>query len=130
MDISRSDPTFLDPILTTDETWVHYYEPEDKKCLVWKNRGSPPPKKAKAVKLMGKVTCVVFMYSSRMILVHMVPASGMVKEAFAWKTISRSREDQIHYPNLNTVWFKEVYEKWVKRHQKCITYSGEYFEKG
>ena len=30
---------------------------------------------------------------------------------------------------LNTVWFKEVYEKWVKRHQKCISHAGEYFEK-
>ena len=30
---------------------------------------------------------------------------------------------------LNTVWFKEVYEKWVKRHRKCISHAGEYFEK-
>ena len=64
-----------------------------------------------------------------MILVHMVPASRTVKEAFEWKTISRSRGGQIHYSNLNTVWFKEVYEKWVKRHQKCINYAREYFEK-
>ena len=27
------------------------------------------------------------------------------------------------------LYFKEVYEKWVKRHQKCINYAGEYFEK-
>ena len=45
-----------------------------------------------------------------MILVHMVPAGRMVKEAFAWKTISRSPGDQICYSNLNTVWFKEVYK--------------------
>ena len=65
-----------------------------------------------------------------MILVHMVPAGCTVKEAFAWKTISRSRVDQIRYSNLNTVWFKEVHEKLVKRYQKCINYAGEYFEKG
>ena len=88
------------------------------------------PKKAKIVKLKGKVICVLVMDSSGMILVHMVPASGTVKEAFAWKTISRSRADQIHYQNLNIVWFKEVYGKWVKRHQKCINYEGEYLEKG
>ena len=64
-----------------------------------------------------------------MILVHMVQAGCTVKEAFAWKPISRSRGGQIQYLNLNTVWFKEVYEKWVKRHQKCINYAGEYFEK-
>ena len=49
------------------------------------------------------------------ILVHMVPASHTVNEAFAYA--------------IRTVWFKEVYEKWAKRHQKCINYAGEYFEK-
>ena len=32
--------------------------------MIWKNRESPPWKKAKVVKLMGKVMCVVFMDSS------------------------------------------------------------------
>ena len=48
------------------------------------------PKNAKVVKLLGKVMCVLFMDSSGVILVHMVPAGRTVKEAFAWKTISRS----------------------------------------
>ena len=97
--------------------------------MVRKNRDSRPPKEAKVVKLMGKVMPAVFNDSSGVILVHMVPAGCMVKEAFAWQTISRSRGDQIRYSNLNTVWFKKVYKKWVKRHQKCINYAGEYFEK-
>ena len=33
------------------------------------------------------------------ILVHMVPAGRTVKGAFAWKTISISRGDQIRYSN-------------------------------
>ena len=38
LDTGRSDPTFLDRINTTDKTWVHYYEPEDKRMsMVWKN---------------------------------------------------------------------------------------------
>ena len=32
--------------------------------MVWKNRDRPYRKKAKVVKLMGKVMCVVFMESS------------------------------------------------------------------
>ena len=44
--------------------------------LVWKNRDRPHRKKVKVVKLMGKVMCVVFMDSSGMILVHIVPASA------------------------------------------------------
>ena len=58
--------------------------------MVWKNRDSPPMKKGKVVKLMGKLMCVVFMDSSGVILVHMVPAGRTVKEAFGWKTILRS----------------------------------------
>ena len=44
LDTGRSDPTFLDCINTTsDETWVHYYEHEDKRMsLVWKTHDSPP----------------------------------------------------------------------------------------
>ena len=43
LDTGRLDPTFLDPINTTNETWVHYYEPEDKiMSVVWKNYDSPP----------------------------------------------------------------------------------------
>ena len=67
--------------------------------MVWKNRDRPHRKKAMVVKLMRKVMCVVFMDSSDVILVHMVPAGHTVKEAFAWKTISRSRGDQIRYSN-------------------------------
>ena len=67
--------------------------------IVWKNRDRPHRKKAMVVKLMGKVMCVVFMDSSDVILVHMVPAGRTVKGAFAWKTISRSRGDQIRYSN-------------------------------
>ena len=83
LDRSRPDPTFLDRIITTDETWVHYYEPEYKRMsMVWKNRDSPPPKKAKVIKSMGKVMCVVFMDSSSVILVHMVPAGSTVNAEY------------------------------------------------
>ena len=65
--------------------------------MVCKNRDRPHRKKAMVVKLMGKVMGVVFMDSSDVILVHMVPAGHTVKGAFAWKT--RSRGDQIRYSN-------------------------------
>ena len=50
--------------------------------IVWKNRDSPLPKKAKVVKSMGKVMCVVLMDSSGVILVHMVPSGNMVKSEY------------------------------------------------
>lgn len=46
---------FLDCIITTDETWLHYYEPETKQqSSVWKNVDSPPPKQA-----MWKEMCIM-----------------------------------------------------------------------
>lgn len=73
------DSTFLSRIITTDETWVHYYEPEDKRMsMVWKNHNSPPPKKAKAIKSMGKVMCIVFLDIRGVVLVHMVKSGRTV----------------------------------------------------
>ena len=40
--------------------------------VVWKNHESPPPKKAKAIKSMGKVMCIVFLDMRGVVLVHMV----------------------------------------------------------
>ena len=56
-----------------------------------------------------------------MIQVHMGPAGRKVKEAFSWKTILTSQGGQIYFLNLDSVLFKEVYEKWVKRHQNALT---------
>ena len=40
---------FLQSIVTTDETWVHYFTPESKTAsMQWRHPSSPKPKKAKA----------------------------------------------------------------------------------
>ena len=53
--------TFLESILTCDETWVHYSTPESKKAsMQWKRKGSPPPVKAKRTPSAGKVMATVF----------------------------------------------------------------------
>ena len=44
----RSKDDFLLRLVTVDETWVHYYEPENKaQRLQWVGSGSPRPKKFK-----------------------------------------------------------------------------------
>ena len=40
--------------------------------MVWKNHESPPSKKAKAIKSMGKVMCIVFLDMRGVVLEHMV----------------------------------------------------------
>lgn len=31
--------------------------------------------------------------------------------------------------SLDSGWFSDMFQKWVKRHRKCIVHNGEYFEK-
>ena len=47
----KRDPNFLDKIVTMDETWLHYFEPEGKRqSSVWESSSTPPQKKAKMSK--------------------------------------------------------------------------------
>ena len=52
---------FLLRLLTVDETWVHYYEPENKaQSRQWVGPGSPRPKKFKTQPPAGKVMATLF----------------------------------------------------------------------
>ena len=80
---NQRDPTFLDRIITVDETWLHYYDPEDKRqSCVWKTTQSPPPKKAKVTKSMGKNMFIVFLDRKGLILCHSVPHGETVNSAY------------------------------------------------
>ena len=80
---NQRDPTFLDRIITVDEIWLHYYDPEDKRqSCVWKTAQSPPPKKAKVTKSMGKNMFIVFLDRKGVILCHSVPHGETVNSAY------------------------------------------------
>ena len=49
---------FLSRLVTVDETWIHYYEPENQAQSV--GPGSPRPKKFKTQPSAGKVMATVF----------------------------------------------------------------------
>jgi histone-lysine N-methyltransferase SETMAR len=52
---------FLSRIITGDESWVHYYEPETKRqSMEWRHDTSPRPKKFKTQASAGKVMVTVF----------------------------------------------------------------------
>ena len=52
----RSKEDFLLRLVTVDETWVHYYEPENKaQSRQWVGTGCPRPKKFKTHKVMATV---------------------------------------------------------------------------
>jgi len=51
---------FLDSIVTTDKTWMHYFTPESKcSSMQWCHPGSPKPKKAKTTFFAGKVMTTI-----------------------------------------------------------------------
>ena len=57
----RSKDNFYMRLVTVDETWVLYYEPENKaKIRQWVGPGSPSPKKFKTQLSAGNVMVTVF----------------------------------------------------------------------
>lgn len=64
----------LNRIITNDETWLFLFDPETKEqSRQWKAPCSPPPKKARRSKSIGKQMYIFFMDRSGMILQHAVP---------------------------------------------------------
>jgi hypothetical protein len=50
----------LDPVVISDETWVHYFTPESKRASKqWKHTDSPPPKKV-TIFSAGMIIATVF----------------------------------------------------------------------
>ena len=74
---------FLDRIITSDETWLHFYDPETKQqSSVWKSSDSPPPKKAKKTRSIGKEMYIMFMDRQGMLLTHAVPRGETVNSEY------------------------------------------------
>ena len=71
----RSKDDFLLRLVTVDETWVHYYEPENKaQSCQWVRPGSPRPKKFKTQQpSAGKVMATVFWDAKGVIMLDFLP---------------------------------------------------------
>ena len=83
----RSKDVFLLHLVTVDETWVHYYEPENKaQSRQWVGLGSPRPKKFQTQPSAGKVMATVFW-----------DAKGVIMLDFLHK---RSTITEVYYANL------------------------------
>jgi hypothetical protein len=72
--VEGNELSFLDRIITTDETWLFHYDPESKQeSSVWKTPRSPPQKKVRVQKSGGKHMFVFFMDRLGMQLQHCIP---------------------------------------------------------
>ena len=70
LEYCHSDKTFLQRIVTRDETWVYHFKPESKRAsMEWRHPTSPLSKKFKSQQSAGKVIVTVFWDSVGVILV-------------------------------------------------------------
>lgn len=74
--------SFLNRIVTGDETWIHYYEPESKRqSMEWKHPESPAKKKFKVQPSAGKLMLTVFWDSKGPIIEHYQEQGSTVNSA-------------------------------------------------
>ena len=70
--------------ITVDETWIHYFTPETKEqSKQWTSPGETVSKKAKTVKLAGKVMVTVFWDARGIIHIDYLPSKKMINGDYA-----------------------------------------------
>ena len=75
----HSDNTFLQQIVTGDETWVHHFEPESKRASIkWRHPTSPRSKKFKSQQSAGKVIVTVFWDSVGVVLIDFMSKGATI----------------------------------------------------
>ena len=74
---------FLSRLVTVDETWVHYYEPENKaQSRQSVGPGSPMPKKFKTQPSAGKVMATVFWDAQGVIMLDFLVKKSTITVAY------------------------------------------------
>ena len=74
---------FLSCLVTVDETWVHYYEPENKaQSCQSVGPGSPRPKKFKTQPSAGKVMATVFWDAQGVIMLDFLAKESTITGAY------------------------------------------------
>ena len=77
--LSDEGDSFLNKVITCDETWFHFFEPENKQqSSMWKHTWSPSPVKARLSKSVGKVMSIIFCDTKGIVLNHIVPDKTIV----------------------------------------------------
>ena len=70
---------FLFNIVTGDESWIHHFDPEEKRLSM--HTSSPRPKKFKTVPFAGKILLTVFWESQRVYMTEFLEAGNTVNSA-------------------------------------------------
>ena len=77
--LSDEGDSFLNKVITCDETWFHFFEPKSKQqSSMWKHTWTPSPVKARLSKLVGKEVSIIFCDTKGIVLNHMLPDKTIV----------------------------------------------------
>ena len=88
----RSKNDFLLHLVTVDETWAHYYEPENKaQSRQWVGPGSPRTEKFKAQPSAGKVMATVFWDAKGVIILDIIPKSSTITGVYYANLLDKLR---------------------------------------
>ena len=88
----RSKDAFLVRLVTVDESWVHYYEPENKaQRRQWVGHGSPRPKKFKIQPSAGKATSSIFWDAKGVIMLGFLPKRSTIIGVYYANLLDRLR---------------------------------------
>ena len=87
---------FLEKIVTGDETWVHFFEPESKRqSMEWHHTTSPRKKKFKTVRSAGKVMATVFWDAEGVIMVDFLE-QGCTINSVQYVTTLKKTSSRLH----------------------------------
>ena len=118
---------FLDRIITTDETWFHYYDPETKQqSSQWKNVDSPRSK----IDLL-EFQCLKHPPDLAPTDFAVFPYIKSFLRGMRFDNLSELRQAvMIVIFHMKTDQFVQIFYDWVRRHKKCVELNkGDYVEK-
>lgn len=93
LDLLNEKWNLLHTLVTRDDTWVYYYDPETKQqSSQWEHRGSPPPVKAKVQKSDKKLMMTVFWDSKGPLLIKFLERITTINGAAYAETLKELRD--------------------------------------
>ena len=93
LEYCHSDKTFLQQIVTRDETWVHHFKPESKRAsMEWCRPTSPQSKTFKSQQSAGKVMVTAFGDSVGVILVDFMSKGAAIHSDVYINTLKKLKE--------------------------------------
>ncbi|UYV68001.1 hypothetical protein LAZ67_5002755 [Cordylochernes scorpioides] len=93
VEMTRTDPEWMQKIITGNETWVYQYDPETKRqSSQWIERGEPKPKKARFTKYKVKSLLVTFFYINGLVHHEFIPFGRTINQEVYLRIMRRLRE--------------------------------------